>query len=88
MHRNFAAADGQRWLITDLRIYDWWDLASVWGSSEGSKEAPHAAWVRELMAEHGVRALPRSPSAHRRVLDSRDFWVTFGLSPKRTLLEQ
>lgn len=80
VHQNSAAAAGQRWLLSDGRYYDWWDLASAWGTSE------HATWVRELMSESSVHALPREPSAFKRVLDSRDFWETFGLSPEKTFL--
>lgn len=32
VHSNFSKAIGQRWLLTDGRVYDWWDLASAWGS--------------------------------------------------------
>ena len=30
-HRNWNKVKGQRWIITDLRVYDWWDLAMSWG---------------------------------------------------------
>ncbi|KAI5119976.1 hypothetical protein M0805_004355 [Coniferiporia weirii] len=114
VHQNFPASAGQRWLLTDCRVYDWWDLASAWGEvsdassaleskmSEGAHEskddtvssstanpAPlgsQAAWVRALMAETGVRGLPRPPGALERALDSREFWDTFGISPAKTLL--
>lgn len=64
VHRSFDLAMGQRWLITDTRVYDWWDLVSAWGTNgEGHRgeapEGPHPEWVRELMDEEGVRALPR-----------------------------
>ena len=45
-------------------------------------------WVRELMEENNVRALPRSPEVLGRGLDSREFWSTFGLSPARARLER
>ena len=99
VYANFPAASGQRWLLTDCRSYDWWDLASVWGGSSASSSTgstgtsqstavagSQPAWVRELMKEKGVRILPRPPSAFTRVLDSREFWETFGLSPSKTLL--
>jgi uncharacterized membrane-anchored protein len=35
-------------------VYDWWDLVAVWESP-----STHGKWVRELMREEGVRALPR-----------------------------
>jgi hypothetical protein len=37
-------------MVTDGRMHDWWDLAG---------DEPR--WVRELMREHAVRALPRTP---------------------------
>ncbi|KAJ6544976.1 hypothetical protein DFH09DRAFT_990029 [Mycena vulgaris] len=81
---NFAKAAGQRWMITDGRVYDWWDLASAWGAS--SDEGP-SLWVRELMLEENVRVLPRNTEALGRILDSRDFWYDFGLSPLMARLE-
>lgn len=63
-----------RWLVTDGRVYDWWDLASAWSPQ-------HAVWVRELMTEGGYRALPRDGSQLGRLLDSREFWIEFGLEP-------
>ncbi|ORY60402.1 hypothetical protein BCR35DRAFT_347006 [Leucosporidium creatinivorum] len=73
---------GQRFLLTDLRVYDWWDLASAWAASDPSSVAAEAGqWVLELMEEHGVRALPRSPEEIGRAMDSREFWRTFGLLP-------
>ncbi|KAF8072277.1 hypothetical protein FPV67DRAFT_1484715 [Lyophyllum atratum] len=154
VHADFGRAAGQRWILTDGRVYDWWDLAGAWGvprvpvsvsvpagcvtkptpESESGSEAhlsgktaegagdkeqeeeqdsgkekeatpspshedqsppqksepedeehpsPHAQWVRELMHEHGVRALPRDVGLLGRALDSRDFWEEFGMSPVR-----
>ncbi|KAI0661845.1 hypothetical protein C8Q70DRAFT_681992 [Cubamyces menziesii] len=76
VHAQFDRAAGERWLLTDLRVYDWWDLASAWG-----EEGKQARWVRELMQEEGLRALPRSPEVIGRAMDSREFWTTFGLEP-------
>jgi hypothetical protein len=92
VHSQFALASGQRWILNDGRVYDWWDLASAWGSggeeNRGSvPTGPQPAWVRELMDEEGVRALPRNVGELGRALDSRDFWRTFGLSPARARLE-
>lgn len=98
IHSDFTKATGERWILTDGRVYDWWDLASAWGApsvvdSEGSKEedeerGPHARWVRELMEEHNVRALPRPVEALGRALDSREFWKVFELSPVKARLER
>ncbi|KAG5645105.1 hypothetical protein DXG03_006919 [Asterophora parasitica] len=109
IHANWAKAAGQRWILTDGRIYDWWDLASAWGvvrspsasaietgqahlstlsnSSLSEDRGPHAQWVRELMREQDVRALPREVGVLGRALDSREFWDQFGLSPLKARLE-
>jgi hypothetical protein len=103
VHNNFSKAQGQRWILTDGRVYDWWDLASAWRSTPLKKQAelcdkeessvsaincgPQAKWVRELMTEMGIRALPRNVELLGRVLDSRDFWEEFDLSPIRARLE-
>lgn len=97
VHANFALAVGQRWLLTDGRVYDWWDLASAWGEMESKEKpnigedggrGPQAKWVRELMSEFGIRALPRSvEQIGARGMDSREFWNTFELEPVRGRLE-
>ncbi|KAG5652995.1 hypothetical protein H0H81_002820 [Sphagnurus paluster] len=124
VHNDFAKAAGQRWILTDTRVYDWWDLASAWGvpapppqtavpavegqvvlasenvkakgEGEGERKeeeeeearGPHARWVRELMREQGVRALPRDVGVLGRALDGREFWEVFGISPLKARLEQ
>ncbi|KAJ7796765.1 hypothetical protein B0H14DRAFT_3494436 [Mycena olivaceomarginata] len=85
VHSDFSKAAGQRWLLTDGRVYDWWDLGSAWGT-ENSSDGP-AVWVRELMQEGDVRVLPRNTELLGRILDSRDFWFEFGLAPLRARLE-
>ncbi|KAF7972439.1 hypothetical protein HWV62_18016 [Athelia sp. TMB] len=117
VHAAFARAAGQRFVLSDARVYDWWDLASAWAErkrsepgevepgerggrrgeggggdgaekgGEGEGKGAQAAWVRELMDEAGVRALPRDAGLLGRVLDGRDFWRVFGLSPVRARLE-
>ena len=108
VHAEFSKAQGQRWIITDWRVYDWWDIASAWGTyympgsdeppgnklsnaaftSEGVEDrVPHARWVRELMQEFGVRALPRNVEALGCVFDSRDFWSTLDHSPIKARLD-
>jgi hypothetical protein len=68
IHFSPSLASGQRWLLTDGRIYDLWDLVVAWGSP-----ATNGKWVRELPREEGVRALPRDHERLRRCLDSREF---------------
>lgn len=77
---------GQRWIVTDQRVYDWWDLASKWGiaGEEGRGKpmtGPQAQWVTELMLEHGIKVLPRSPEQLGRAMTSLDFWETVKISP-------
>jgi len=88
-HRNFDRLGGQRWCLTDLRVYDWWELVSSWTPSAQNGECDATEnprlWVKQLMAERGVRALPR-PSEHMgRTLDSREFWEAVGITPGVTL---
>ncbi|KAJ7196771.1 hypothetical protein GGX14DRAFT_375729 [Mycena pura] len=85
VHGSFSKAAGQRWLVTDGRVYDWWDLASAWGAAPPD-DGP-SVWVRELMFEENIRVLPRGAELLGRVLDSRDFWNEFGLAPLRARLE-
>ncbi|KAI1773911.1 hypothetical protein F4818DRAFT_85599 [Hypoxylon cercidicola] len=94
LHRNFTP--GKRWLLSDMHVYDWWDLTQDWSirtlaenDSEGvdvpptkiEKQKQLLAWVGELMVEEGVRALPRDTSSLGRVLDGRGFWRTMGIWP-------
>ncbi|KAI0635535.1 hypothetical protein C8Q77DRAFT_1097958 [Trametes polyzona] len=82
VHAHFDRASGQRWLLTDTRVYDWWDLASAWG-----EQGKQPRWVRELLREEGIRGLPRSPELIGRAMDSREFWETFDLEPTKGRLE-
>jgi hypothetical protein len=89
VYGNFTP--GKRWLLTDLQVYDWFDLFMEWGGEveektkeEGEGEVlMYRRWVLECMEEEGVRALPRDTSSLERVLDSRDFWVHFKTWPRR-----
>ncbi|KAG6812673.1 hypothetical protein H0H92_001431 [Tricholoma furcatifolium] len=90
IHENWDKAMGQRWIVADGRVRDWWDLASAWGvqGQEGEGErGPYAQWVRELMEEADVRALPRNIEFLGRALDPREFWSTFGLSPLKAHID-
>jgi hypothetical protein len=113
VHGHFLRAQGKRWILSDNRVYDWWDLAFAWGSPEShpiashdpskdhpsatslalekahepSADGPQPDWVKELMLEQGIRALPRGVEILGRALDSRDFWKTFNINPVKALLE-
>lgn len=74
-HRSYERVRGKRWIVADLRTYDWWELALRWGG-EG-----YARWAGELMMEEDVRTLPRPVEKLGRVLDSRAFWNLVGVWP-------
>ncbi len=75
----------ERWLVSDGRVYDWWDL--VWGEEDverldgrlGEGER-YRRWLLELMEEKGFRALPREGLTGRK-LDTRAFWKWIGIEP-------
>ncbi|KAF2851846.1 hypothetical protein T440DRAFT_467611 [Plenodomus tracheiphilus IPT5] len=90
-HRGFTP--GKRWIIADLRVYDWYDLImsfSAMAETDGLEAAAvaqqFAKWVGELMEEEGVRALPREMSTLGRKLDSRGFWSHHGVWPRHKRL--
>jgi len=85
-HRNFDKLAGQRWCLTDLRVYDWWEIISSWTPSPQDEVADKwRLWVTQLMREEGVRALPRPMDQLGRRLDSREFWEVVGVLPEIAL---
>lgn len=92
-HRKFTS--GKRWIIADLRVYDWYDLIMSFDSIvEGNENTPKgqsteqqfAKWIFEIMEEEAIRALPRETGALGRKLDSRGFWQYHGIWPKHRRL--
>lgn len=93
MQVDKSPAKGQRWMLTDGFVYDWWSLFAGWsqtsakgGQEENKGEAAQSRqsiWVQELMWEQDVKALPRSMEALGRCYDSREFWHVFGIAPAR-----
>ena len=97
MHRRFTP--GRRWVVTDLEVYDWYQLVYIWGdqwqkgsgerSGGGQGEAgghlAYREWVAELMQEEGVRALPRHTNVLGRCLDARAFWEEMEVVPQKPL---
>ncbi|KAF2733953.1 hypothetical protein EJ04DRAFT_512847 [Polyplosphaeria fusca] len=86
---------GKRWIIADMRTYDWYDLILSFSAlaegededdAEVKKRLQFGRWVGELMEEEGVRALPREAESFTRRLDSRAFWKAHGLWPKHQRL--
>lgn len=89
LHNNYAPGD--RWIVTDRHVYDWWELVDAWGEDlaqnwKGEGPAPdYRKWVQECMDEENVRALPRGPEALGRLLDSREFWKYVKILPMRKM---
>lgn len=79
---HWGEVGGERWIVDDLRGWDWWDLILGWKGEGGE----YGKWVLELMEEEGVRALPRGKERLGRVLDGREFWGKVGMVPSRSLL--
>ncbi len=75
-----AQGRGQRWIVTDGFVYDWWALLAGWADGEEAA-AERAKWVWELMGEVGIRALPRGMEVLGRCYDSRELWQAWGLVP-------
>ncbi|KAL5314390.1 hypothetical protein ACEPPN_018816 [Leptodophora sp. 'Broadleaf-Isolate-01'] len=90
VHGRWEKARGERFILTDLMIYDWWALILGFageldvenGNSERAEK--QMKWIGELMREQGVRALPRDMETLGRCYDSREFWETFGIMPTRS----
>lgn len=86
---NWKDAKGQRWMLTDGFVYDWWALFAGWADVKQSDESENAdrepldqaRWAYEAMVEEDVAALPRSMEMLGRCYDTREFWKTFGLVP-------
>jgi hypothetical protein len=72
---------GERWLVTDLRVYDWWELVLGWNESGEERKL----WVRELMKESGIKSLPRPVDQLDRALDSTHVWHRFQILPEESL---
>lgn len=91
--RDWETAKGQRWMLTDGFVYDWWALFVGWADRKASGDAEaagdgvddmpsdQARWVLELMAEEKFWALPRSMEVLGRCYFGREFWDTFKLAP-------
>jgi len=83
-HRNWENLKGQRWLVSDGRVYDWWWLMAEWDAVIPEDDKGLREKVAEWMTEEGVRALPRESERLGRCLDARETWKALGIVPVRT----
>lgn len=74
---------GQRWILTDMRVYDWWDLMFQWGGEVDGKDI--RGEVLKWMRDEGVGALPRDKADLGRWVDARETWETVGILPVKGL---
>lgn len=80
---------GQRWIVTDGRVYDWWQLALELPPQDSEDRSKYAKWVNKLKSQHGVKHLPRPvgsaeqgpPQYLDRELSSDSFWEVIGKKP-------
>ncbi|KAL9093725.1 MAG: hypothetical protein Q9159_000026 [Coniocarpon cinnabarinum] len=80
-HSNFQKLKGQRWILTDLRVYEWWDLALSWDRDDADEPGQIAKWVLQCMDSNEIKALPRDTSSIGRRVDGREFWSVVGSAP-------
>ncbi|PWZ01176.1 alpha/beta-hydrolase [Testicularia cyperi] len=95
LHQSKSSGWGQRWIVSDGKVYDWWQLfrflkPRLPDHPDDSGEVAET-WVRELMQENNIHALPR-PLAHKqgqglprfleRSLDGMEFWDLFRTRPE------
>ncbi|KAL2059738.1 hypothetical protein VTL71DRAFT_10230 [Oculimacula yallundae] len=92
VHGKWEKARGERFMLTDLMVYDWWALILGFAGELDVENSNHERaekqikWIGELMQEQNVRALPRDMESLGRCYDSREFWNTFGIMPTRSRL--
>lgn len=68
----------ERWIVSDTKVYDWYELAMGWETSDTMK-----GWLKEIMEEKEIWKLPRDNLERR--LDSMETWTRFGIFPLESL---
>ncbi|KAH7403882.1 hypothetical protein BKA64DRAFT_707353 [Cadophora sp. MPI-SDFR-AT-0126] len=90
VHGKWDEAAAQRFMLTDLTVYDWWSLILGFAgeldveNGDAKRAGKQVNWIGELMAEQDVRALPRDMETLGRCYDTREFWSTFGIMPTKS----
>ena len=75
---------GERWVLTDLHVYDWLELCLSWGvyldTSGDIVASDQAKWVNEIITEKNIASLPRPQSQLGRIVSSTETWSRFKLT--------
>lgn len=100
-HRHHNVCSGKRWIVTDGRVYDWWELIQSWSdempqqrleNGQVGQEPDYKRWLQELREMNGRNGrsvdLPRPLDQLGRWLDSSAFWSEMKLPPLRPLTER
>ncbi|TKY89078.1 hypothetical protein EX895_001609 [Sporisorium graminicola] len=94
LHKSNSAGWGRRWIVSDTRVYDWWQLFRFLRPvlPDHPDDGPQTAqrWVSELLEENHVSVLPRPiaenagqtlPRYLERALEGHEFWNLFNEKP-------
>ena len=75
----FENFKNERFLVTDMRVYDWLEIVLVYGNEE------QRGWVREIVQGEKIRSLPREHLLLERCIDSAHTWKEFNMLPLESL---
>ncbi|SJX64399.1 related to epoxide hydrolase [Sporisorium reilianum f. sp. reilianum] len=94
LHESRSAGWGRRWIVSDTRVYDWWQLFRFLRPAlpDHPHDSPETAqrWVSELLDENHISTLPRPiaekadqtlPRYLERALEGHEFWNLFNEKP-------
>ncbi|CDU24949.1 related to epoxide hydrolase [Sporisorium scitamineum] len=94
LHQSHSVGWGRRWIVSDTRVYDWWQLFRFLRPAlpDHPDDSPETAqrWVSELLEENHVSVLPRPiaeksgqtlPRYLERALEGHEFWNLFHEKP-------
>lgn len=94
LHQSNHAGWGRRWIVSDTKVYDWWQLFRFLRPvlPDHPNDSPQTAqrWVHELLKENHIHTLPRPiaesagqnlPRYLDRALEGHEFWELFDTKP-------
>jgi len=69
-------------------VHDWWELILGFAGEEEPNDSNNSSidnkqikWIKELMQETNLYALPRSKEELGRCYDTLEFWMSYQLMP-------